>query len=94
MEHEELMRALNEKIAEALPGSGGISGIFGWAIGVGGLVAFGIIVYGGILYISSGISPSKKAEGMAWIKAAIFGLLLLMGGYLLLYTINPNLLTY
>jgi hypothetical protein len=90
----EVVRNINETIAEALPNSGGLSGILGWAIGIGAMIALGVIVYGGVLYISSGISPAKKAEGIEWVKAALMGLALLLGGYLLLRFINPALLTY
>lgn len=90
----ELVRNLNEKFEEVLPGSGGLSGLFSWAIGLGGLLAFGILVYAGILYTVSGAIPSKQAEAKAWMQAALSGLALLMLGYVLLRIINPALLTY
>jgi len=90
----ELVRGFNEKIEEALPGSGGISGLFGWAIGIGGMLAFGILVYAGILYIASGAIPSKQSEAKDWMRAALSGLVLLMMGYVLLRVINPELLKY
>ena len=68
-----------------------MSGFYQFALMIGGVLAFGAIVYGGILYAASAGNPSKQSEGKEWIKSALFGLLLLAGAYLILYTINPNL---
>lgn len=68
-----------------------VSGFYQFALMIGGVLAFGAIVYGGILYAASAGNPSKQSEGKEWIKSALFGLLLLAGAYLILYTINPNL---
>lgn len=80
---------VDEVLGTVIPG--GLQNIFIWAIGIGGVVAFGIIVYGGILYMSSGGNPSRVGDAWEWIKAAIYGLLLLFLGWILLYTINPTL---
>lgn len=71
---------------------GGVSGILSWAIGIGGLLAMGVIIYGGVLYIVSAGIPSKQEDAKEWIKAAIYGLALLLGAYLILNTINPAIL--
>jgi hypothetical protein len=68
-----------------------VAGFYQFALMIGGVLAFGAIVYGGILYAASAGNPSKQSEGREWIKSALFGLLLLAGAYLILYTINPNL---
>src|SRR5437016_229750 len=44
---------------------------------IGGLLAFGAIVYGGIKYVFAAGNPSGQSEGKEWIKNAIYGLLLL-----------------
>ena len=66
--------------------------IFQWAIGVGGVVALGIIIFGGVMYISSAGNSSRQGDAKEWIKAAIYGLILLAVGYLILNTINPAIL--
>lgn len=71
---------------------GGLSNIFNWAIGLGGILALGIIIYGGILYTVSAGNESKQKEAIEWIKAAAWGFALLLGGWLLLNTIDPSLL--
>ena len=68
-----------------------VGGFYNFALGIGGLLALGAIVYGGVLYATSMGNPSKQSEGRAWIWSALTGLLLLAGAYLILYTINPNL---
>ena len=61
-----------------------------WLLGVVGLAALFAIVYGGVLYIFSGAIEST-AEAKRWITNAIIGLVIAGGSYLLLYTINPDL---
>jgi hypothetical protein len=68
-----------------------INKIYQFALLIGGLLAFGAIVYGGIKYILAAGNPSGQTEGRDWIKSALLGLLLLMGAYLVLNAINPNL---
>ena len=68
-----------------------VGGFYNFALMIGGVLAFGAIVYGGILYAASAGNPSKQSEGKELVKGALFGLLLLAGAYLILYTVNPNL---
>lgn len=71
---------------------GGFGNVLNWAIGIGGLLALGVIIYGGVLYIVSAGFPSRQGDAKEWIKAAIYGLALLLGAYLILNTINPAIL--
>ncbi len=59
----------------------------------GALFAVGMLVFGGIMYMVSGAGV-EMGEAKKRIQAAIFGLLLLAGAYLILYTINPQLLVF
>ena len=70
-----------------------VAGFYNFALMIGGVLAFGAIVWGGILYASSAGNSGKQSEGKEWIKSALLGLLLLAGAYLILYTINPNLVS-
>ena len=72
------------------PGSW-INGFYTLALMLGGVLAFGAVVYGGVLYAASAGNPSRQTEGKEWIWAALTGLLLLAAAWLVLYTINPNL---
>ena len=60
-------------------------------IGFASVLAVVMIVIGGIEYITSDI-PSAKGNGKERIINAIFGLVLVLGAYALLNTINPALL--
>jgi hypothetical protein len=51
-----------------------------------------VVVYGGILYMSSVGNPSGQSEAKEWLWAAVWGVLLLGGAYLVLNIINPQLL--
>ena len=68
-----------------------IANFYELALMLGGVLAFGAVVYGGVLYAISAGNPSKQTEGKEWIESALIGLLLLAGAYLILYTVNPNL---
>jgi hypothetical protein len=56
-------------------------------------VAFVRIVYGGILYSWSGV-VNRKQEAIKIFQNVAWGMLLLMGSYLILNTINPALTTF
>jgi hypothetical protein len=68
-----------------------IASFYQFALVIGGLVAFGAIVFGGVKYMTATGNPSAQSEGKAWIEGALLGLLLLAGAYLILNTVNPNL---
>jgi len=60
-------------------------------IGICAVLAVIMIVMGGIEYMTSELI-SNKEHAKEKIRGAIFGLLLALGAYLILYMINPNLL--
>src|SRR3989344_1084970 len=68
-----------------------VSNTYTWALGIGGMVALGIIIFGGVLYSASGGNPSRMDEAKKWIQHALFGLALLFSSYILLNFINPDL---
>lgn len=63
------------------------------ALVLGGTVIFIRVVYGGILYTWSGGVVNTKQKAITIFKGAAYGGALLMGSYLILYTINPALTT-
>jgi hypothetical protein len=73
-------------------GTGGIvANFYSFALLISGILAFGAIVYGGIKYATGRGNPSAESDGKSWITNALLGLLLIGGAYVVLYTINPNL---
>lgn len=85
--------SLAREVAEGIPGFN-LGEIFVYAIGLGALLALGVITYGGVLWSMSVGSPSKVDEAKEWITGAVYGLLLLIAAYLILNTINPSLLRF
>ncbi len=68
-----------------------IANFYQFALLIGGVLALAVVVYGGILYMSSVGNPSGQSEAKAWLLAALWGILLLAGAYLILKIINPQL---
>ncbi len=60
------------------------------ALGLVGACALGVLIYGAILWTLSG-GVSSKQDALEWIKGAVWGLALLLAAYVILYTINPDL---
>jgi hypothetical protein len=68
-----------------------VNAFFTYALSISGIIAFGIIVYGGVRYMVSVGNSSAQSDAKEWIKAALLGILLLAGAYLILYIVNPAL---
>lgn len=68
--------------------------IYEWGIALGGIVAFVALLIAGFAYMTSVGDPGKMKEAMDRIKSAILGLTLLLGSWLILHTINPELTTF
>jgi hypothetical protein len=90
-------------IATSVPGNYGaaaagsspgayIANFYIFALIIGGILAFGVVVYGGVKYMASAGNPSGQSDAKEWIEAALLGLLLLVGVYFVLDVINPQLL--
>jgi hypothetical protein len=70
-----------------------LQAMYGILISLGGVVAVGLIVWGGIVYMTSEIAD-KKTSARKRIQGAFWGLLLLISSYLAINTINPQLLEF
>jgi hypothetical protein len=60
---------------------------------ISGLIAVVALTAGGIQYMMSEV-PGIKAASLDRIKAAMYGILILIGSYVILHTINPQLLEF
>jgi hypothetical protein len=69
-----------------------VANFYQFALMIGGILAFGVIVYGGVKYAASAGNPSAQGDAKEWIEAALLGLLLLVGAYFVLSVVNPQLL--
>jgi len=72
-----------------------LSGIVAWLysliVGISGLAAFVMIVWGGVQYMTSAGNPTKTSDAKDKIKMALLGLLLVLASFLILQVINPEL---
>ena len=73
--------------------SGFINGLFKFAIAIGAIGAVLRLAYAGYLYMGQSDMWSHKGEAKQIITDVTLGLLLLLSIYLILYQINPDILT-
>ncbi len=82
-------------IEEAMTPEGGLPKLvqyfYEWLIVLGGLAAFIALVIAGFQYLTSAGNATKMADAISRIRSAVLGLLLLLGSFLILNTINPQL---
>lgn len=70
-----------------------IEGVFKLIIAIAGGLAVVMIIFGGIKYMSTD-AIGGKSEARGTIENAIWGLLLVIGAWLILFTINPKLVEF
>jgi len=68
--------------------------IFNFAIWASGFIALVVLIYAGLKYLTSAGSPEGIKDAKDQISAALLGLLILFGSYLILITINPQLVIF
>jgi hypothetical protein len=70
-----------------------LSGFYRYFAGVAGILATVMIMYGGIQYVISFGNPGRLQTAKDTIFSAMVGLVITLGSYIILFTINPNLVT-
>jgi hypothetical protein len=70
-----------------------LSGFYRYFAGVAGILATVMIMYGGVQYVISFGNPGRLQTAKDTIFSAMVGLVITLGSYIILYTINPNLVT-
>lgn len=68
--------------------------IYNYAVGIVGIVAVVVMMFGGITWMTSMGNPSRVTEAKAWIASALTGLLLVSFSYVILRTVNPDLVNF
>lgn len=68
-----------------------VSTVFNFLLMVAGLAAFIMIIWGGINYLTSAGDPSKTRDAKKQVFAAILGLIILFSAWIILNSINPEL---
>ena len=91
-------------LLEPIPTHGGTTGgstnlssyleaVFAFGISIAGILAVTMIVIGGIQYLTAYGNTGMVTNAKNRITQALLGLLLAIGAWLILYTINPDLAT-
>ncbi|MFZ2621221.1 MAG: hypothetical protein WAX85_01855 [Minisyncoccia bacterium] len=70
-----------------------VPAIFKLSMGIAAAMAFAVLTFGGIVYATSD-AISGKDDGKRYMENAIWGLLLVIGAYAILWTINPQILSF
>lgn len=70
-----------------------IGGFYRYFSGLAGIIATGMMIYGGFQYVASAGNPGKLSNARDTIFSAITGLVLTLGVYVILNFVNPNLTT-
>ena len=82
---------------ESMPFERGISPLvkilIWWAFSIAGILAFAMIVYAGFQYLTSGGNTSQQKDAQERIVSAIIGIILLFAFWIILNTINPDILS-
>ena len=68
-----------------------INYIFNLAIIIGVIVSIGALIYGGFGYLTSAGDPGKLQDAKDRIFGSLLGLIILLGSYLILNIVNPQL---
>ena len=71
-----------------------IAALYRFFIGIAGIIAVIMIAFGGFAWLFSGGSSEKITKAKEIIFGAVTGLLLALVSYLILYTINPQLVNF
>ncbi|MEI7740952.1 MAG: M15 family metallopeptidase [bacterium] len=67
-----------------------VAALYRYAVGAGAIIAAFMITVGGFQYVLSAGEPGRVGPAKKRIQDALVGFLLLIGSYILLYSINPN----
>lgn len=68
--------------------------IFNFGLGASGILAITMIVLGAVQMMLNAANPSAQTAGKDKMKSALMGLALIFGSWLILYTINPDLVNF
>jgi len=92
VEYPEISGIKPETVKTGLPEY--VKYIFSFGIIIFGLIVFGALIWGGVLYLTSAGQPTKLREAKDRIFSAFLGLVILLSSYLILTTINPQLVIF
>ena len=71
-----------------------VSALYNYVLGIVGILAVVVIIFAGGIWLTAGGSPERIKTAQEYIFGAVTGVVLAFGSYLILYTINPDLVRF
>lgn len=71
-----------------------ISGLYKYLLAIVGVLAGIMLTIGGVKYLTSGGSPERVTSAKNTIGNALIGLVIAFGSYIILFTVNPELVRF
>lgn len=71
-----------------------VNQVYVYSMAVAAILALVMIVIGGYITLTAAGNAQRASDGRKYINSSIIGLILLFGAYILLYTINPDLVDF
>jgi hypothetical protein len=71
-----------------------VNQLYIWSMGIAAILALLMIVVGGYITLTSAGNAERASRGKNYIVSSITGIILLLGAYVLLRTINPDLVDF
>ncbi len=71
-----------------------ISAIYQYGIGIVAILATVVLMFGGVIWLTAGGDMNKVNSAKEWIKASLTGLIIALCSYVILLTINPDLVNF
>ena len=71
-----------------------IKAIYKYAVGIVGILAAVVLMFGGVVWLTAGGNQTRIGEAKAWIGASLTGLIIVLTSYMILYTVNPDLVNF
>lgn len=68
--------------------------VYEYGTGVVGILAAVVLMIGGLMWLTAGGSQERVKSAQDWIKAALTGLIIALCSYIILLTINPDLVKF
>ena len=78
----------------AMPLTDAVQNLYTYIISIAGVIALIALITAGILYLTSSGEPEKLSRARKQILAAFLGIVILFSSYLILRTINPELVGF
>lgn len=92
VDYPEIEGTKPEEVTTSIPDY--VKYIFNFALWISGFIALAVLIYAGFIYFTSTGNPEKLKDAKDRIVYAFLGLVILFGSYLLLISINPDLVVF